>query len=145
MGGGYPLAGESGALQLTTPLDGSSTLQLTGPVIARNVKKWEVGEYNDLRSRSVGDDLVIHHVPQGAPAAQVIPGYDYSTGSAIAVPRTIHEQKLNPRNIIGPYSGTAAQLVKKGIQDVKDAGAPRGSIKRLTKLIQRKYREYLAE
>jgi hypothetical protein len=95
MGGGYPLAGESGALQLTTPLDGSSTLQLTGPVIARNVKKWEVGEYNDLRSRSVGDDLVIHHVPQGAPAAQVIPGYDYSTGSALL----FHGQFMS-RNLI---------------------------------------------
>jgi hypothetical protein len=33
-GGGYPLAGESGALRLTTPLQGSATVQLGGPLMA---------------------------------------------------------------------------------------------------------------
>ena len=139
-GGGYPLAGESGALQLTTPLDGSSTLQLTRPLTA---KAWQVGEYGKMDS--VNDDLDLHHVPQKHPAYQVIPGYDEWTAPAIAVPKEIHRKFLNPRSITGTYSGTAKELVHKDLDDLRAAGAPSKAVKKLEKMIQKKYKEYLKE
>jgi hypothetical protein len=98
------------------------------------VKKWEVGDYDDLVSRSTpGDGLQIHHAPQGHPAQQVINGYDYKTGSAIAVPDQTHF-KINGENVTGQYQGTSQQLLKKTEKDLIKNKVPQKSVKQLKKL-----------
>jgi hypothetical protein len=139
-GGGYPLAGESGALRLTTPLQGSATVQLGGPLMA--VKPWEVGEYAKLRNKSDPNDCIeIHHCPQKHPAKQVIPGYDEDTAPAIAVPVDKHGGPggLNSMNITGSYGGTPRQLVNEGLSNLRMVGAPESAIRKLQKLINKKY------
>ena len=55
------------------------------PVLVHNYcKPYDYGDYNILDSR--GDNLDLHHAPQGNPAKQVINGYDYKTGPVIALP-----------------------------------------------------------
>jgi len=55
------------------------------------VKAYEVGMTKDLKGRSViGDDLSIHHAPQGKPSGQLIEGYDYSNAPGIVLPKSEH-------------------------------------------------------
>jgi len=74
MGGGYPLAGESGALHLSTPLQGSATVQLGGPVpvdIGSNITRLPNHEMTppDKRGNAPfslkdGQRIEIHHQNQ---------------------------------------------------------------------------------
>ncbi len=99
---------------------------------ARTVYSYEVGRYNDLASRSVGDDLSIHHVGQGHPMEQIVPGYDYQTAPAIAVPREMHN--LIP-NLRGPYVGTARDLLARDIRNLRTyTNVPNTSLNQLIDL-----------
>jgi hypothetical protein len=81
------------------------------------VQPYEVGRYADLVKRSqVGDQLAIHHVPQGTPAGQVIPGYSYPNAPAIALPA--EEHNLIP-NLKGSYSGSAQDLLARDIGNLR--------------------------
>jgi hypothetical protein len=77
---------------------------------------FEVGDYNDLKKRSVKDGMEVHHVPQQHPAQQVIPGYDPKRASSIVVPRDQHREIPTLR---GEYSGTARDLLAKDIRDLR--------------------------
>jgi len=101
------------------------------------VQPFEFGPYNELKSRSQpGDNLDIHHVPQGQPAGQVIPNYDYPTGTAIALPRDIHQQIPNQK---GPYTGTASDLLNLDSLNLKDAGVPDKAIQGVVDLAKQTY------
>jgi RHS repeat-associated protein len=54
------------------------------------ITKIEVGTYNTLTARSVGDALDIHHVGQKAIMSEFVPGYNAATAPAIAVPTVGH-------------------------------------------------------
>jgi RHS repeat-associated protein len=82
------------------------------------VAPYEVGTFDDLKKRSQpGDGLDVHHVPQGHPAEQTIPGYDYRTGMAIAIPFREHNRIPNLK---GDYLGTPGDLVELDIGNLRD-------------------------
>jgi len=82
------------------------------------VRPYKVGAASDLRARSaVGDQLGIHHVPQGHPAGQVILGYSYPDGPAIALPA--EEHGLIP-NLRGEYSGSPQDMVVRDFGNLRD-------------------------
>jgi hypothetical protein len=91
-----------------------------------------------LISRSVrGDDLQIHHVPQGQPAAQVIEGYAYRTGTAIALPTGEHQ---GIPNLKGNYEGTAQDLVARDLENLQTfTNSPQSAIHQLSQLINERY------
>jgi hypothetical protein len=101
-------------------------------------KKYEVGTYQDLRSRSrVGDGLDIHHVPQTQPASQVISGYSRKSAPSIALPQEEHQ--LIP-NLKGPYTGTASELVGRDLKNLRDyTNAPASALAALKDLISRTF------
>jgi hypothetical protein len=152
-----PVAGGQTTMLLTTPIDHQTSIPLVDPFPTNvsnplvgpvtSIVPWEVGEYEELRSRRdrFDNNIEIHHVPQKHPVGQVIPGYDSKTGSAIAVPKNIHRGELNARNIRGKYEGTPSQLVKKDKSDLSDVGASQSAINKLHRLIEHKYGEHLAE
>jgi RHS repeat-associated protein len=83
------------------------------------VEAYEVGTYSDLKARSVsGDELDIHHTPQGQPASQLIPGYDYENAPAIAVPREEHVQIPNERGTTTAPS--ARSLLARDIRNLRN-------------------------
>ena len=104
-------------------------------------KPYEVGTYEELKAKSdPNDGLDIHHVPQKHPAGQVIDGYDYNTGPAIALPRNEHLDlaKFNQKGI---YTGSADDLITSNLLDLLDnTNTPQTSIDKLTELIDSKYR-----
>jgi RHS repeat-associated protein len=102
------------------------------------VRPYEVGKYSDLVQRSsVGDQLDIHHVPQGSPAGQVIPGYSYANAPSIALPAAEHG--LIP-NLRGTYSGTAQDLLERDISNLRAyTNAPESAIQQLLDLTNQTY------
>jgi len=127
-GGGAPPKATAGQCE---PEDVSC---LDGPESEQGaVQPYEVGTYSDLKGRSVvGDGLDIHHVPQGRPASDAIPGYNYQNGPAIALPA--EEHALIP-NLKGPYSGSASDLLNQGIENLQTyTNAPDSSIQALQDL-----------
>jgi RHS repeat-associated protein len=77
-----------GMLELGIGFVGNS---FTNPNIGTNlpVEEYEIGPYNDLRRRAIlhnqGGDLIMHHIPQKAPAARLIPGYPVGGPSELAI------------------------------------------------------------
>jgi hypothetical protein len=107
--------------------------------VCNPVRPYEVGTYDELAARSHGDTLQIHHVPQGAPASQVIPGYDYQRAPAIALPNQEHFD-LNAANIKGNYSGSARDLMAKGLTDLRQyTGAPNSALQDVLSLARNMY------
>ncbi|MES1225250.1 MAG: hypothetical protein ABUT20_57745 [Bacteroidota bacterium] len=95
------------------------------------VKPYEVGMVSDLKSRSViGDDIAIHHVVQGQPASQLIPGYDYRNAPGIALPTNEHQNipTLRGENT----AGDARSQLAKDIFDLRNnTSAPNSSLQQL--------------
>jgi hypothetical protein len=87
----------------------SSYLKSTKPV-----ELYEVGPYNNLKNRSKGDGLEVHHAPQQHPSKQIIKGYDPNNAPSIVL--KIKEHKKIP-NVKGDYKGTDRQLLT---QDAKN-------------------------
>jgi RHS repeat-associated protein len=56
-------------------------------------KKWDVGQYNNLKKTSGGTGLDSHHAGQQAFMKKLVSGYDPKTGPAILVPRNGHTRK----------------------------------------------------
>jgi len=85
---------------------------LVGPLGGR-VQPYESGTYGVLIALSArGDCLQIHHVPQSNPAGQVIGGWEYQRGPAIALPNNEHADIPTRK---GTYVGTAQELILEDI------------------------------
>jgi hypothetical protein len=70
---------------------------------------YQVGTYDELkRASEVGDDLAIHHAPQDAVAAQILPGHTRGGGPSIALPTAEHirlptlpsSAEITPRDLL---------------------------------------------
>ncbi|MGE0133399.1 MAG: RHS repeat domain-containing protein [Blastocatellales bacterium] len=109
-----------------------------GDVEQAAVAPYQVGLYSQLKDLEESyDGLSIHHVPQGHPASQVIPGYDYNNAPAIALPSDEHDNIKNRR---GKYTGTAQELIKQDINNLrKHTNTPESAIKQLQRLIRKVY------
>jgi RHS repeat-associated protein len=116
---------------------GAILVPLRGP-LPGPVQPYEVGLYKDLKARSVaGDELDIHHIPQGNPAGQVIEGYDYINAPAMALPAGEHRDIPTQR---GDYSGTPQELIEQNLQELRDyTGAPETQIQAIRDLINSTY------
>ncbi|TKA02973.1 hypothetical protein FCI23_37660 [Actinacidiphila oryziradicis] len=89
------------------------------------------------RASKPGDGLDLHHVPQGKPAAQAIPGYDYPNAPAIALPRAEHA--LIP-NLRGVYNGTSQDLIAQDLDNLANlTNTPQSSIDELARRIDQMY------
>ena len=105
------------------------------PVLVHNYcKPYDYGDYNILDSR--GDNLDLHHAPQGNPAKQVINGYDYKTGPVIALPSDVHEKLPT---IKGSYNGTAKELLQFTKNQLIDAGVPSDIVNNYIDYVKIKY------
>lgn len=105
------------------------------PVLVHNYcKPYDYGDYNILDSR--GDNLDLHHAPQGNPAKQVINGYDYKTGPVIALPSDVHEKLPT---IKGSYNGTAKELLQFIKNQLIDAGVPSDIVNNYIDYVKLKY------
>ncbi|WP_314187293.1 RHS repeat-associated core domain-containing protein [Aggregatibacter kilianii] len=62
------------------------------------VKKYEVGAFDDLSKRSVGDGLDIHHVGQKKIMDRLVKGYDPQKAPSIAVPSEGHTRRTSITN-----------------------------------------------
>ena len=104
----------------------------------RPTAPYEVGVARDLLRRStVGDDLAIHHVPQGQAAQQVIPGWTREGGPAIALPRHLHEQLPTLK---GAYLGTARELLARDLWHLrKYTDVPNTALRMLLELNRQLY------
>ncbi len=100
---------------------------------------YEIGTYKDLKRRSRNTGLDVHHVPQGNPAGQVIAGYVYDDGVAIALPRKVHQNLPSTSRLKGAYTGSPRQLISTGLKDLHKAGVPRGKLKKLSAHIRSAY------
>jgi RHS repeat-associated protein len=114
------------------------------PVLVHNtngscgVDPYQVGTYSELkRASKPGDGLDLHHVPQGKPAGQAIPGYDYPNAPAIALPRAEHAQIPNLR---GVYNGTSQDLIAQDLENLANlTNTPQSSIDELVRLIDQQH------
>lgn len=105
--------------------------------LKKGLKKYEVGDFDDLQKRSeVGDDLDLHHVPQKHPAAQKIENYDSKKGPAIAIPKKIH--KSIP-TIKGISSGSARDQLAKDARNLRNAEVPNEKVKEVIDYNKNKY------
>lgn len=94
------------------------------------VKPYEVGMTADLKARSRGDNLDIHHVPQGQPAKKPIHGYDYSNAPGIALPNAEHQRI--PTSKGATTAGSPRQQLAKDIRDLRNyTNAPNSSLQQL--------------
>ena len=91
------------------------------PVLVHNLDPWQFGDYNVLKGQSqVGDGLALHHFPQGQPAGEVIPGYNYDNGLVVAIPQDQHS-KMNGTNYkAGEFQGSAADLLDENAQNMQE-------------------------
>jgi len=104
--------------------------------LVHNTCAWEVGPANELKARSIGDKLDVHHAVQAHPAEQIIPGYNRATGPAITVPENLHGQI--PK-VTGVYQDTARNLLGRDIRALRRVGAPRDALRELIKLNKESY------
>ena len=106
------------------------------------VTPYEVGPYDEMKSKSVsGDDLANHHVPQQKPATQVIESYDDKKAPVIAIPTKEHYAIPTSKGI---YSGTARDQLAKDIRDLRNyTNAPNISLTKLINLNKELYPEML--
>jgi RHS repeat-associated protein len=105
---------------------------------AKPVEKYEVGTFDDLKSRSVvGDNLDIHHVTQKHAGGQVIPGYEQGSAPAIALPRGEHSRIPT---IKGEYTESARDLLANDIRNLRDyTSTPNSSLRDLIDLNKTMY------
>jgi len=98
------------------------------------VQPYEVGMTSDLRGKSVvGDDLAIHHVPQGKPAEQLKNGYDYENAPGMVVPTKEHRDTPVLKGT--EKAGSARNQLAKDIRDLRNnTNAPNSSLQRLIQL-----------
>jgi RHS repeat-associated protein len=98
------------------------------------VQPYEVGMTKDLQARSVkGDDLAVHHIPQGQPAGQLIEGYDYRNAPGIVIPTEEHRRipTLTGENT----AGSPRQQLAKDIRDLRNnTSAPNSSLQTIIDL-----------
>lgn len=107
----------------------------------RTVGTYEVGTVEELKSRSRGDKIDIHHAPQAKPAGQVIANYDPAKAPGIAVPQGEH-QKIPTQK--GSYTGTPRDLLAKDVRDLrKHTNAPNSALQKLVKLAKDTFPEAL--
>ena len=106
---------------------------------------YEIGRYNELRSRSTGTGLEIHHVPQANPAEQVIAGYDRDNGIAIALPSLQHRRLPTTSRLKGEYGNlpgqTPRKLISTGLRDLHQAGVNKEVLRKLAKKVRQAYPE----
>jgi len=94
------------------------------------VEPYEVGMTADLKARSRGDNLDIHHTPQGQPAGQLIEGYDYSNAPGIALPKGEHQRIPTLKG--EATAGSPRQQLAKDIRDLRNnTNAPNSSLQQL--------------
>ncbi len=127
---------EIGAVEEITFL--KVTTQAEAKATSKAVEKYEVGLYNDLKSRSLpGDDLALHHAPQTQPAKQTITDYERWTAPSIALPTAEH--KAIP-TLKGAATSTPRQQLAKDIRDLrKYTNAPNQSFFDLILLTKKQY------
>ncbi|MCI0561053.1 MAG: hypothetical protein MN733_21410, partial [Nitrososphaera sp.] len=102
------------------------------------VNPYDVGPYNNLKSRSVvGDGLELHHTPQTHPSLQVIPGYDPYTAPTIVLSRAEHTAIPTIR---GPYNGSPRDLLARDIRNLRRyTNAPNSALFDLIRLARQTY------
>jgi hypothetical protein len=107
----------------------------------QGVDPYQVGIYGQLARDSIsGDGLELHHVPQRAPAALVIPGYDPQTAPVIALPVDEHTMITNSQADRDRSRVTKDTLIAEDIYMVMQyTGAPPESINKLLQLNQTLY------
>lgn len=113
----------------------------TGKKVAgESVKAYEVGQFNDLKGRSIkGDGLDLHHTPQKQPAKQVIQEYDPNTAPAIALPQAEH-QSIPVKK--GEYNGSPRAQLAKDVFDLRNnTNAPNSALMELIELNRKMYPE----
>ena len=98
------------------------------------VQPYEVGMTKDLWARSVtGDNLSVHHAPQGKPAGQLIDGYDYSNAPGIVLPKGEHADIPNLKG--ENTAGTPRQQLAQDIRNLRNyTNAPNSSLQQLIDL-----------
>lgn len=110
------------------------------------VQPFEIGIFSDLKDNElVGDGLEIHHIPQGNPAEQVVPGYVYEEGVAIALPTRVHRTLPATPRLTGPYTGSARSLISIQLRDLHQAGLDREVMIELAKNCERPTQEYISD
>jgi hypothetical protein len=90
-----------------------------------NVQSYDVGTYRELQKRSVvGDGLDIHHVPQGQPAGEIMLGYKYKDGVAVALTEEQHRalHSLTPTLKAGEFNGGPRDLLARDIVALRKIG-----------------------
>ena len=90
-----------------------------------NVQPHDVGTYSDLKKISiVGDGLDIHHLPQAKPAGEIIQGYKYRDGIAIALTEEQHRalHRLTPALKAGEFNGGPRDLLARDIVALRKIG-----------------------
>ncbi len=112
--------------------------------IKNPVQPYEVGFVDDLKTRSPGDGLDIHHAPQSNPASQVIPGYNSKTAPGIALPEAVHDA-LNGTNLRGPYFGSPRDLLAKTIWDLRNVKVSNNVLQQLVDLNRKVYPRVFAK
>ncbi len=102
------------------------------------VRPFEVGMTRDLHSRSTpGDDLTIHHAPQGAPAESVFPSYNYNNAPGIVIPGGEHIE-MNATNVPSTYTTTPRDLMAKTLWDLRQfTDAPNSALRELVDLVHK--------
>ena len=91
------------------------------PVLVHNVNPWEFGNYDDMIKNSTPyDGLQIHHYPQGQPAGEVIDGYTYSDGLAVAVPDAEHRGMNGTNYKSGEFEGSPEGLIGEARDNMRD-------------------------
>jgi hypothetical protein len=90
--------------------------------ISRLVRKYTVGEYDQLRKAAAGSGLTAHHVPQQAVAKRFIVNYDPGTAPSILVPRAGHIIKLGDRGVLSRNTDgftNARQVLARDIMELR--------------------------
>ena len=89
------------------------------------VQPWQFGDYDALKAASSpNDDLVIHHYPQGQPASEVIGGYEYPKGLAVAVPTDEHLTLNGTSYKAGEFTGGPTQLIDEAYHNMGATSIP---------------------
>jgi RHS repeat-associated protein len=131
-----PSGGNAGTSMLMAK---AGTKTTAASSVANAVKKYEVGEFDDLIKRSQsGDGLQIHHAPQKQPAGQIINNYDKKTGPSIALPDAEHRAIPNMKGTT--TAGTPRQQLATDIRNLRNyTNTPNSSLTDLIGLTKAKF------